>query len=418
MLMALLPPAVRRTRLSGTLASGTLGLALLLALGLTWPAAAAGPPPQPKTGPGGADYEIKDVVKKAYGEGSAQAFVFRPGGAAAQPRPVIIFVHMPGAISPKYYGGWINHLVRKGNIVIYPRFEEEIGKTRFSLMSGEAIKGIKEALTGLEADADAKPDLTKVAIIGHSAGALIAVNVAAAAATNDLPKPRLVFGAMPMRSSSADKRKGVVIDDLAGLDPQTVVVMLVGDRDALAAEAGGREVIRATKGLAAERRLLIKVGSDNRGQPPLSAGHFVPMALDQAYDFAAIPGSFNQPKATAAVAPPKDKEAREAARLAASEAWWTGYEENRLRVNYEQMTGADAMDWLAIWRPFDIARDIVFSGGDAKAIARNNSLYDMGLWSDGLPVKRLNAESPRADKDLPAAAPEAAPKQAKPKRQL
>ena len=93
MLMALLPPAVRRTRLSGTLArgtlvSGTLGLALLLALGLTWPAAAAGPPPQPKTGPGGADYEIKDVVKKAYGEGSAQAFVFRPGGAAAQPRPV------------------------------------------------------------------------------------------------------------------------------------------------------------------------------------------------------------------------------------------------------------------------------------------------------------------------------------------
>ena len=214
---------------------------------------------------------------------------------------------MPGAISPKYYGGWINHLVRKGNIVIYPRFEEDVGKHRFSLMSGEAIKGIKEALTGLEADADAKPDLTKLAIIGHSGGALIAVNVAAAAAANGLPKPRLVFGAMPMRSSSADKRKGVVIDDLAGLDPQTVVVMLVGDRDALARDgSGGREVIRATKGLAAERRLLIKVGSDSRGQPPLAAGHFVPMALDRP-TISGHPWRIPPPKVTAAVAPPKDK---------------------------------------------------------------------------------------------------------------
>jgi hypothetical protein len=415
MLMAISLPAIRTTRPYGTLLLTAL-LALPVVLGLVWPAAAAGPPPQPKTGPGGADYDVKDVVKKAYGEGSAQAFVFRPGGAATQPRPVIVFLHMPGAISPKYYGGWINHLVRKGNIVIYPRFEEDGGKTRFALMSGEAVKGVKEALAGLEADPDARPDLTKVAIVGHSGGALIAVNVAAAAPENDLPKPRLVFGAMPMRSSTADKRKGVVINDLAGLDPQTVVVMLVGDRDSLAAEAGGREVIRATKGLAPERRLLIKVGSDSRGQPPLTAGHFVPMALDPAYDFPAIAGALTPPKVTAAVAPPKDKEAREAARIAASEAWWTGYEENRLRVNYEQMTGADAMDWLGIWRPFDIVRDTVFSGGDAKAVARNNSLYDMGLWSDGLPVRRLNAESPRPDKEQPP--PEAAPKQAKPKRQL
>ncbi len=396
-------------------------LALPLSFALAWPAVAAAPPAQPKTGPGGADYEVKEVVKKAYGEGSAQAFVFRPAGVAPQPRPVIVFMHLPGAVSPKYYGGWINHLVRKGNIVIYPRFEEDAGKTRFSLMSGEAIKGIKAALAGLEADAEAKPDLNKLAIVGHSGGAIISANVAAAAAANDLPKPRLVFGVMPMRSVT-DKRKGVALDDLTGLDPQTVLITLVGDKDALAAEMGGREVIRAAKGLAAERRLLVKVGSDSRGQPPLSAGHFVPMALDEAYDFAAIAGAFGQPKSTAAVAAPsKDKAEREAARQAATETWWTGYEENRLRVNYEQLTGADAMDWLAIWRPFDIARDIVFAGGDAKAVARDTRLYDMGLWSDGLPVRRLNAESPRPDKEQaqqPKPQPEAAPKQGRPKRQL
>src|SRR5207253_1811653 len=154
------------------------------------PAVAASPPAQPKSGPGGADYAVTDIVKKTYGEGSAQAFVFRPAGAAAQPRPVIVFLHLPGAISPKYYGAWINHLVRKGSIVVYPRYEEDNGKTRFSLMTGEAVKGIKEALAGLEADPEAKPDLGKVAIVGHSAGAILAANVAAAAAASGLPKPR------------------------------------------------------------------------------------------------------------------------------------------------------------------------------------------------------------------------------------
>jgi hypothetical protein len=228
---------------------------------------------------------------------------------------------------------------------------------------------------------------------------------------------------MPARSSP--DKKGVALNDLSTLDPSTVVVTLVGDRDAIAGEGGAREIIRAARAVPVERRLIIKAGSDNHGQPPLAAGHYSPMALDEAFDLTAIEGALAPPKATSANAPPKDRAAREQARKDFSETWRTGYEENRLRPNYEQMSGPDAMDWLGVWRPFDIVRDIAFGGGDAMAIRRDVRIYDMGLWSDGWPVKRLNAESPRPEAAAKPAADQSGGSQApaksqpaRPRRQL
>ena len=62
---------------------------------------AATPPVQPKEGPGGSDYVASEVTKRVIGNASAASFVFHAAGQAANPRPVIVFLHAWGAVNPK-----------------------------------------------------------------------------------------------------------------------------------------------------------------------------------------------------------------------------------------------------------------------------------------------------------------------------
>jgi hypothetical protein len=59
--------------------------------------------------------------------------------------------------------------------------------------------------------------------------------------------------------------------------------------------------------------------------------------------------------------------------------------------------GTDTLDYLALWKTFEIAADAAFSGKDAAALARNPKLIDMGNWSDGWPVRRLSAQMPKVE---------------------
>jgi acetyl esterase/lipase len=378
-------------------------LALALMLGCGPAALAAGPPTQPKSGPGGSDYAVSDIVKKAYGQGSEQVFVFRPAGPAAGPRPVVVFLHGFGAVSPKYYGAWIGHLVRKGMIVVYPRYHEASGKTRLAAMTLEAAKGVRQALQALAADPEANPDLGRVAHVGHAMGAVIAVNLAALAEAEGLPKPRLVLGAMPARLPSATAPRAVPLVDLATLDPKTLIVMITGERDNVAAEAGARAILRASSAsVPPERRLLARLPSDNHGQPALLAGHYSPVAPDDAFDLPKIDGALDPPKPViaAAKAAPRDKAARDQARLDAGEQWRLANQEN-IELQMLAIQNVDAIDWYGLWKTFDIARETAFAGGDALTLRRDSRFPDMGLWSDGWPMRRINLESPKAEPHKP-----------------
>ena len=143
-------------------------------------AVAATPPPQPKSGPGGTDYVAADVVKRAIGRASAATYVFHAAGAPAEPRPVVVFIHAWGQPNPQAYGGWIEHLARKGNLVLFPKYQE-VNRTRPADASVSAAGLVKDALAALADDADAKPDLRKVAVFGHLAGAAVATNLTATA---------------------------------------------------------------------------------------------------------------------------------------------------------------------------------------------------------------------------------------------
>lgn len=383
------------------------------------PAIAAELPAQAKQGPGGQDYPVSRIAMRAYGFGSGQGIVFRPADAPSadaftKGRPVVVFLHGWGAISPKWYGGWIEHLVRKGNIVIFPRYQEAGGGTPYAEVNGEAVKGIRAALEGLAALPEARADLGRVAFVGHQAGAVIAANLAARAEADGLPVPKLVFAVTPTRIPTDAKTRAVPLSDLASVNAATNVVVVTGDRDTVAGEAGARAILRAVAPvLKAEHRLLIRVNSDNHGQPPLVAGHYSAASPNEAYDLAKIEDAMKAPPAPAAGAgTTKDKAAERAAREAArkdqTERWFRARQE-QTDLQMMEMQKTDAFDFYGLWRTLDIALERTFSGGDAASIRRDNRIYDMGLWNDGWPMRRLTIESPR-DQTPPATGGIASPK--------
>jgi hypothetical protein len=372
---------MRLNNLRGSLAAG-----LILALSGITAAQAAAPPAQPAEGPGGAGDRKATIVKRLLGRGTATTFAFHAGGAAPEAgRPVAVFLHGWGVVNPQSYGGWIDHLVRQGWLVVYPRFQE-VNRTRPADAPGIAETLVKAALAELASDPDAKPDLGRVALIGHLAGAPVAFDMAAGAKQQGLPVPKLIFAAAPGGIASGPKSRGITLTELSGIDPSTLLVTMVGDKDTRAADLAAKRLLREASAVPIERKLFVRALSDDHGFPALTATLAAPAGTDAAYDGGAIkPGP--EPKDAAKDAP-KPPPFRWSADMAL-----TG--EQQTLVSQINIARVDALDYLGFWKTFDIAAAAAFAGSDANAMKNNPRLADMERWSDGWPVKRLAVETPR-----------------------
>lgn len=380
-----------------------LGASLVVA-SLCEPVLGATPPNQPAEGPGGVGDRSVAIVKRALGRPSAASFIFHAAGAApAEGRPVVVFLHAWGSPNPLPYGAWIDHLARAGYLVVFPRFQE-VNRTRPADATGNAEKLVKAALADLETDPDARPDLKRVALIGHLAGAPIAANLAADAEDAGLPVPRLVFAIMPGGIASDAKSRGVVLRDLSKIAPETLVITVIGDRDARAADLAARRLLREASAVAPERKLFVRALSDDHGFPSLTATLTSPGAADTAYDGGAI---------KLPPEPPKDPKQPPAPFKWSADMSLTGEQTTLLaQLNNSR---ADSLDYLAYWKTFDLAAAAAF-GGDPTSLKANPRFSDMERWSDGWPVKRLAVETPRpARVAAPVAPAPASVAQPKPK---
>ncbi|GEP05081.1 alpha/beta hydrolase fold domain-containing protein [Methylobacterium oxalidis] len=367
------------------LAVGVLGL-------LAAPAHAASPPPQPAQGPGGAGDRAATIVKRALGRASAATFAFyKSGPAPAEGRPVVVFLHAWGAPNPQSYGGWIDHLAREGNLVLFPRFQE-VNRTRPADATANVESLVKAALAELASDPDGKPDPKRVAIIGHLAGAPLAANVAAAAGEQGLPAPKLVFAVMPGGIASNPKSRGIPLKDLASIPADTLVVTVIGDKDARAADAAARRILREASAVPPERKLFVRALSDDHGFPAMTATLAAPAGVDSAYDGGAIK------------LPPDQKDQKAPPFKWSADMALSG--EQQTLVSQINNARTDALDYLAFWKTFDLAAAAAFSGADAASLKNNARFSDMERWTDGWPVKRLAVETPKAAPP-PAATPAA-----------
>src|SRR5262245_16876298 len=78
---------------------------------------------QLSSGPCDSQYSHTSFTKNRYGKSGQEYWIFEPDSPKPRTAPVIVFLHGWGGMNPLYYGAWIDHLVKRGNIVIYPRYQ-------------------------------------------------------------------------------------------------------------------------------------------------------------------------------------------------------------------------------------------------------------------------------------------------------
>lgn len=322
------------------------------------------PPSQPQTGPGGKQYLHAGVTKNRYGKGGEEYWIFEPDSPRPGTAPVIVFLHGWGGMNPLYYGAWIDHLVKRGNIVIYPRYQANL-LASIRDFTPNTTTAIKNAIERLQTEhGHVRPDLNKFATVGHSVGGLLAASVAALADELRLPRVRAVMSVEPGITESPIN---IPLADLKKIPAETLLLALAGDQDSLVRDTDAKRIYYESTRVPANNKDFITLVSDNHGTPNLVASHRAPTALDKSYDSGEGIGG---------------------APAGASDPIGDAPQISR-RVRPETMM-VNALDYYGTWKLFDALCDAAFNNKNREYALGNTPLQRfMGLWSDGTPVKEL-----------------------------
>ncbi len=286
------------------------------------------PPQQPTLGPGGSEYSHEGVRQTRYGTGVHQFWIFEPADPTPASAPLIVFNHGWGGIFPFFYEAWITHLVKRGNIVIYPRYQ-------MTLLIGvwnatqNAITAVQQAIAVLQDGGHVLPELAHFAIVGHSLGGGMTAEMAVLAESNQLPVPKAVMPVQPYLQENA------MMNDFHDMPADTLLLVVVGEDDVVAGDAAAKVIYETSDRIPDSRKNYVIQRTDRYGQPDLKAGHSAPLCI-----------------------PDTDL--------------------------------VDAMDYYSTWKLFDGLTDYAFYGIHQEYCLGNTpALRFMGLWSDGTPVREL-----------------------------
>jgi pimeloyl-ACP methyl ester carboxylesterase len=324
----------------------------------------ATPPSQPQSGPGGKQYSHASVTKNRYGKGGEEYWIFEPDAPKPRTAPVIVFLHGWGGMNPLYYGAWLDHLVKRGNIVIYPRYQANL-LTPIREFAPNTFAAIKDALNRMRTEqGHVTPDLNRFATVGHSLGGVLAANVAALAGELSLPRVRAVMSVEP---GITDAPINIPLADLKKIPAETLLLALAGDQDSLVRDNDAKRIYYESTRISANNKDFITLVSDSHGRPSLQASHRAPTAMDKAYDNGeSLSGTPVDSSNRVGDAPQRSG-----------------------RERLESMM-VNALDFYGTWKLFDALCDAAFTGKNREyALGNTPQQRFMGVWSDGVPVKEL-----------------------------
>ena len=323
----------------------------------------ATPPSQPDSGPGGKQSPHASVTKNRYGKGGQEYWIFEPDSPKPRSAPVIVFLHGWGGMNPLYYGAWLDHLVKRGNIVIYPRYQQNI-LTAMSDFTPNTLYAVKDAIDRLKTEpGHVTADLTRFATVGHSLGGVLAANLAALATESGLPR---VSALMSVEPGITEPPINVPLADLKKLPPETLLLAVAGDQDTLVRDYDAKRIYYESIRVSADNKDFITLVSDAHGRPALQASHRAPTAHDKAYDNGEGIGSAPADNAKVGDGPQSSRRSRL----------------DTMMVN--------ALDFYGTWKLFDGLCDAAFYNKNREyALGNTAQQRFMGIWSDGVPVKEL-----------------------------
>lgn len=240
---------------------------------------------------------------------------------------MVIFVPGSGAMDADAYLAWVEHLIRHGAVVLYPLYQNAgSSETEYRQTLQDDVRSGLKAL-----EREGVPvDLTRVAVVGHSLGGVLAVDYAASAAATGLPVPTAVMSVVP----------GCLTEEVAclGADPSAIPamarVLLVTEADDFdpTVPSAVERIWAGLKSVPRENRDVVRLVTDDHGRPALVATHLQALA-DHGYN------------------PP------------------------------------DAFDWYGTWKWLDALMGCAFDGEWCEvALGNTTEQRFMGTWSDGVPV--------------------------------
>jgi hypothetical protein len=309
-------------------------------------------PTQPTSGPGGSDYAHGGMTITSGGSGNNAWFVFQPSSPRPASAPVAIMLHGYGEFSGHgTFTEFIRHEVRKGNVVIYPRWQTSIlspclGPFNIEPCMTSALNGIRGGLSWLQADPAnrVQPQLDKVSYFGFSFGGIITANLANRHVALGLPTPRAIFLDDPHDGGLAGAGEPALDDSLAGIPAATKINCHSGSQGVIA-EAGKagsscNAVYTKLGHIPQANRDLVMTRPDNHGTPALSSAHGVCST-----------------------------------------------------ATLQAQATLDAYDWNFCWKVFDALQSSAYFGTNGQyALGDTPEHRSHGLWSDGVPVVELTIQ--------------------------
>ncbi len=360
-----------------------LTLLLFLAHGsVAWSQAIA-PPLPPKEGPGSGQVAHSAVIKHRYGEGTLEYWIYEPDSPRPKSAPVIAFLHGWGGTNPSIYGAWIEHLVKRGNIVIYPRYQTD-NRTPLDEFTPNTIKSLQQAFEKLKSEpGHVLPELDKFAVVGHSVGGLLTANVAALAKSSGLPPARALMSVQPGRTWNPLPQFSVPLEDCSKIPAESLLLTVVGDDDPLARDIDAKKIFHESTRVPLVNKNYVTLVSDDHGKPALKANHFAPTAPGLLFDNGEHSGTNHME--SGGLLRERIRERMEERKQAKSET-------NEPFANLSGGTGfnVNALDYYGLWKLFDGLCDAAFYGKNREfALGNTPQQRFMGKWSDGTPVKEL-----------------------------
>jgi alpha/beta hydrolase fold len=286
------------------------------------------PPEQPSEGPGGSNYSHAGVRQTRHGFGIRQFWVFEPRDPVPLSAPLIVFNHGWSAFYPFYYKEWIVHLVRRGNIVVFPRYQLTplIGART---ATQNAMYAVHQAIALLQNGNHVSPDLERFAIVGHSLGGGITAEMAVLATEQGLPQPKAIMPVEPF------VRLDTMMYDFQGIPASTYLLVIVGENDTIVGNSSGKTIFTTADQIPLDQKDYVILQTDRHGEPALIADHVAPLCIPRG-------------------------------------------------------SSVNALDFYCTWKLFDALTDYAFYGSHHDYCLGNTPEQRfMGFWSDGVPVQEL-----------------------------
>lgn len=301
-------------------------------------------PGQPTSGYGGSVYTHDSVIKINHDDGQSGFWLFLPATPKPDSATVVVFNHGYSEWNPAVNGAWIKHLVRRGNIVIYTRYQSNIA-TSPTTFTDSAAFAIHRALDTLVAHHDyPQPILSQFFIAGRSFGGVVTANLGHNYAQYGLPKPLGLFMAVPGTSLLTVGK----LPTYRYMDSTIRILTIVEKDDAIVDSAFSLEIFDSTVLVPYSHKNLIIHYADNHGTPAINAAH----------------GEDNCPDTT-----------------------FDSGDHGGVIAGALQDDVTDATDYYCYWKLLDALIDCGVNGnGCLTAFGNTYAQRYMGTWSDGTPI--------------------------------